>query len=207
MITKKCQHCQKVFQSKGRRKNFCTLQCSAQFRKKSISCICTYCSKTFLKSRSNYLRSSNLHFCSHLCSSQYHGANKPKKEYFCKKCEVSLGVGWHIVGNRSLCDKCNTNIVKWDNVLLGDFRQRFKNTYQYHARIRSLARTIYIKSLLPKQCYHCHYSLHYEICHIKPIKDFVDTNTVADVNAISNLVALCPNCHWEFDNGHLKLNI
>jgi predicted HNH restriction endonuclease len=25
------------------------------------------------------------------------------------------------------------------------------------------------------------------------------------VNALDNLVGLCPNCHWEFDHGLLQL--
>lgn len=29
--------------------------------------------------------------------------------------------------------------------------------------------------------------------------------TISDVNDPSNLVALCKNHHWEFDNGHLSL--
>ena len=37
-------------------------------------------------------------------------------------------------------------------------------------------------------------------------KDFDDNNTIAEINDISNLIGLCPNHHWEYDNGLLDLN-
>lgn len=40
-----------------------------------------------------------------------------------------------------------------------------------------------------------------EICHINGVAGFPDTATIDEINSPSNLIALCPNCHWEFDNG------
>ncbi|HEX8326042.1 MAG TPA: HNH endonuclease signature motif containing protein [Hymenobacter sp.] len=62
----------------------------------------------------------------------------------------------------------------------------------------------YRKSSRPKQCAICGYAVHYEVCHIKPISGFRATDSVADVNELANLVALCPNHHWEFDHGRLS---
>jgi hypothetical protein len=41
------------------------------------------------------------------------------------------------------------------------------------------------------------------VCHRRDVADFPDTATVREINALSNLVGLCPTHHWEFDNGCL----
>ena len=45
---------------------------------------------------------------------------------------------------------------------------------------------------------------HYEVCHIKGISDHGLDTTIGEINDIHNLIALCPNCHWEMDNGLLE---
>jgi len=37
------------------------------------------------------------------------------------------------------------------------------------------------------------------------VSDFPDAALIAEINDIANLVALCPNHHWEFDHGVLTL--
>lgn len=51
-----------------------------------------------------------------------------------------------------------------------------------------------------KKCSKCGYDKHFQICHIKSISSFPDDTMLSEINNISNVVALCPNCHWEFDN-------
>lgn len=63
----------------------------------------------------------------------------------------------------------------------------------------------YRKSDLPKACAVRHYCVHYEVCYIRPINSFLPTDSIGDVNKLSNLVALCPNHHWEFDHGLLPV--
>lgn len=49
-------------------------------------------------------------------------------------------------------------------------------------------------------CKICGYTKHFETAHIRPVSDFpVDTH-VSIINDPSNLMPLCPNCHWEHDN-------
>jgi predicted HNH restriction endonuclease len=54
-------------------------------------------------------------------------------------------------------------------------------------------------------CMSCGYGKHIEVCHLRQITDFPDTATVDEVNDLSNLTVLCPNCHWEFDNGLISV--
>ena len=52
-------------------------------------------------------------------------------------------------------------------------------------------------------CELCRYSKHVEVHHKKAIKHFPEDTLLCKVNNLGNLIALCPNCHWELDNGLL----
>lgn len=53
----------------------------------------------------------------------------------------------------------------------------------------------------------CNYDKHYEVCHIKDIKDFNGEETIYEVNNKTNLIHLCPNHHWEFDHNQIDLSL
>ena len=36
-------------------------------------------------------------------------------------------------------------------------------------------------------------------------KDFTREETIYEVNNKTNLIHLCPNCHWEFDHNQLDI--
>lgn len=55
-------------------------------------------------------------------------------------------------------------------------------------------------------CQNCGYNKHVEVCHIKPIASYSEDTKLDEINCIDNLVVLCPNCHWELDNGVLELS-
>lgn len=80
-----------------------------------------------------------------------------------------------------------------------------KNYQSYRSGIRKLAEQIYKDSGQVLSCKICGYNKHVEIAHIKAVSDFDDSTTIAEINDINNLVALCPNHHWEYDNGYIKL--
>ena len=62
--------------------------------------------------------------------------------------------------------------------------------------IRNRARSQY-KHI--KQCEFCGYEKHVEVCHIKQIGLFPEDTLISTINDRSNILILCPNCHWEFD--------
>lgn len=104
--------------------------------------------------------------------------------------------------NCSSCFMAETS-KDWSQVTLADMHNL--RAYQISTRVRGLARVTYRKSDKPKLCSNCGYDKHYEVCHIKAINSFSPETKVSDINSLDNLVALCPNCHWEFDNGLLEL--
>lgn len=141
----------------------------------------------------------NLKFCSRTCAVSYNNAVNPKRPKT-KKCKC----GAFIYSNRSQCKSC-FKATRYHSVdKIADIRCQAK--YQKSAVIRSLARRIYKKSNKPKTCYNCGYDKHYEVAHIKSIKSFPENTTLSVVNDLTNLVALCPNCHWEFDKGLLTIS-
>lgn len=166
--------------------------------------LCLMCGKGILAEEGQIL--SNIKrkkFCNQSCAATYNNAQRQKKGYYCSKCNGLIGYGFEQFGARKYCDKCNPNKIDWGTVSYKDAKD--KRSYQVNSRIRELARKNYLKSDAPKKCTNCGYDKHYEVCHIKPISSYEDEDTITTINELNNLVALCPNCHWELDHGLLKL--
>lgn len=136
----------------------------------------------------------NPKFCSRSCAAKQNNKIPKRKRriLYCKVCSKDTGDS-----RRQYCIPCNPNVVDWDNVTYEDITSIRK--YQKNSRIRDLARVKYKRSGKPNSCYICDYSTHVEICHIKPISSYLPTSKISEINDIKNLVALCPNHHWELD--------
>lgn len=158
---------------------------------------CTECQKEFNKSPSQMIRSTN-HFCSRSCSVSFANKNHPKREGQgnCKTCDT------RIRNKLIYCSTCTPKVDWSDRTLEGEWAKR---EYQKNSRIRTLARSIYAKSTKPKQCLKCGYANHFEVCHIQGISSFPPSAKISEVNSINNLIALCPNHHWELDHGKLSI--
>lgn len=147
-------------------------------------------------------KTQNPKFCSRSCSASYNNKISPKRvrTKSCKKCKNL------ILSQRVFCDKCKINIYNdWDNITIEEIQCKAK--YQRSAHIRENARRNFKKNVDKPSCLICGYTKHVEVCHIKPIDSFPSSTPVSVVNHIDNLVGLCPNHHWEFDNNQLELPI
>lgn len=71
--------------------------------------------------------------------------------------------------------------------------------------VRAKARKAYKEAGFPMKCAVCGYSAHVDIAHIKGIRQHTNDTKIFEINKLTNLVALCKNHHWEFDNGFLDL--
>ncbi len=140
----------------------------------------------------------NPKFCSKSCAAVYNNKKFPKrtkKKYFCVTC------GIEVINRRKYCLKHNPQNVNWSKITIKDVTDTLgKNANRYRS-IRNNSRNIYLKSNKPKYCVSCGYDKHFDVCHIKDIKSFSKETPVSIVNALDNLLALCPNCHWEAHNG------
>lgn len=149
---------------------------------------CLFCNKETINPR----------FCSHSCSAKLNNKLYPKRKptKFCKTC------GKNINCNSWYCKECKPKAVEERTLQEVIYTNHHKSSA--FALVRALARTV-AKSLGYKSCVNCKYEKHYEVCHIKAIGDFPLTAKLIEINSPDNLLCLCPNCHWEFDNGLLKL--
>lgn len=143
----------------------------------------------------------------------------------CQKCgtDVSYNFYGRSYRKRAYCEDC-LQIVRAEHAAkrmgtwsedwkapedrtLAELKEESKGNYwQYRIPIQKHAKKTYARSNRPKFCVVCGESNPYQVCHKKPVTDFPDTATVKEINAITNLVALCPTHHWQLDHGILKFN-
>jgi predicted HNH restriction endonuclease len=101
------------------------------------------------------------------------------------------------------CKKCRALLYKKDLT----YAEITKNAkYQKNAWIRDKARRVMKNLGIQKICRNCGYDKHVVVCHIKPISSFSEHSKISEINSTANLVYLCPNCHWELDNGLVKIS-
>jgi hypothetical protein len=152
----------------------------------------------------------NPKFCSKSCSAAYNNKIFPKRKIKkkCKKCDLTI----FKTGSR-FCkvhsDEYKNRSIKIQSKTIGEYRNKESikglHTSSKHVHVRGLARNKY-KDLTKEPCKNCGYDKHVELCHIKPIREFSDDALISEVNNINNIIQLCPNCHWEFDNGLLNIS-
>lgn len=135
---------------------------------------------------------SNPKYCSRSCAAKVSNKTpKRKKTKVCKTCSEC------IFNSRTYCSSC------WDKRKTALDMTLEEAIYDKHhkssafALIRSRARTV-MKNV--SSCQNCGYSKHVEICHVRPISKFPKDTLISEINDKTNLVALCRNCHWEFDH-------
>lgn len=87
----------------------------------------------------------------------------------------------------------------------GDLFSNRKNWQSARSSIQKLAQKVYEEFGKPYKCIICGYDSHIEIAHIKSVSEFPNEALVREINHPDNLIGLCPNHHWEYDNGLLKL--
>jgi len=152
----------------------------------------------------------NPKFCSISCSSSYNNMldngrkiGRARTVKRCRLCDIELSHN-----RRVKCDDCcnkiktrDGNFVDYENVTKG---MVLTNDTQKYRRIRGMAREVALKHGKLDSCFKCGYSLHVECAHIISLHSFDEEAKISEINHINNILGLCPNHHWEFDNGFLK---
>jgi hypothetical protein len=87
----------------------------------------------------------------------------------------------------------------------GELFESRKNWQSARTAIRNHANIVLQTSKQEPECKVCGYAKHVEVCHIKSVSEFTDEALIGEINALNNLVYLCPNHHWEFDNNGLDI--
>lgn len=155
-------------------------------------------------------QTSNPRFCSRSCSAAFNNAASPKRllvERSCPKCGVSLGVvkcdDIRLCGD---CRKGRRSWSEWEKTTLDQARSTGNaNAGSRYPYIRIHARKKWIALGNSMSCEECGYSHHIDVCHIKDVSSYDPSTLIGVINDLSNLVGLCKNHHWEFDNGFLRV--
>lgn len=139
--------------------------------------------------------------CSRACSNKFFPRRK-KELRKCRRCENRFpGYG--------TCPACKDEIIankeRFQQTTLAELAEAYDNQGVHKSWRYSELRGDARRKTDFKSCTVCGYDVHVEVCHIKPISSFPQTATVAEVNDLTNLVGLCPNHHYEFDHGLIKL--
>ena len=151
---------------------------------------CLHCNKEFEKSNSDIKKSPN-NYCSRSCAAKRN--NKKPKRQRTNRCEC----GVLILSDRKRCSHCHQKSILPKDCTLGE--ASYDYGHNAYAKVRQRARTV-AKRQGWTSCCKCGYDKHIEIAHIKAISNFPSDTPLTEINCPSNLMPLCPNCHWEFDH-------
>ena len=135
-------------------------------------------------------------FCTRSHAASFNNVGRcrvPKKVHLCLGCGSTIRLG------SKLCKLCCGS--KLHTTSKGELFARRKNWQSARSSIRRHAALVYAASGLPMQCAFCKYDRHVDIAHLRPVSSFPDSATIVEINALSNLIPLCPNHHWEHDHG------
>jgi len=204
MLTKQCSHCNITFETIITNKKYCSELC----RNKVYYIV--HKNKKF-NNHTRCLQCSNLtinpKFCNQSCAAKFNNKFKTKRKL--KNTCVLCQTGIH--KKSKFCKTCKTNDEMFktnaasrrveipSDLTLKEAMYKNSQRSSSHALIRTRARALCHK--LYSACKFCGYNKHIEIAHIKPISSFPDDTPLSIINSLSNLLPLCPNCHWEFDRG------
>jgi hypothetical protein len=176
----------------------------------SLTLNCYKCNKKIRRIQSEIRASkSGKHFCSRSCAASINNlgsCRNPRVEKTCNKCSKLY---YRSSGHKSplLCEVCSAAVKDKSEAIknssLRDYQVKGKHPSWKNAAIRNFARS-WNKDLKGLPCQNCGYSKHIEFCHIKAISSFEKTALLKEVNSPDNILVLCRNCHWEFDNQELE---
>lgn len=131
-------------------------------------------------------------YCSRICSNKFH--KRPPRPHLltkrCKECFILIPKSHHY------CKPCRVKRFEMKDITL----QEAIYTKHHVSSAYSLVRTRARASFPSCPCQKCGYDKHTEVCHIKAISTFALDTKLSVINDRSNLLRLCPNCHWEHDN-------
>lgn len=144
-------------------------------------------------------------FCDKSCAAIFNNRHFPKRHKVCSSCSKPFKKP---TSKKNLCRPCSDKA----KVYVDTVGSRTKKEMFVHRKNWQSARTairVHAYKLFTKNnkliCKVCGYDKHVEVCHKQSVSSFHGDTLIKDINVLTNLVALCPNHHWEYDNGLLQL--
>ncbi|MCO6501383.1 MAG: HNH endonuclease [Vicingus serpentipes] len=165
---------------------------------------CIHCNKIIVvKDNEKAAETRKRKFCSRSCANTHNNLkikSSSENRRICPLCGKKKNT------YSTLCIKCfNKSKEIITSLTKGELFDKYRNWQSARSTIQSNARKVLIESGREMKCVECEYSLHVDCCHIKDVSEFSSDSLISEINDTNNLVWLCKNHHWEFDNELLKL--
>ena len=162
------------------------------------------------KALEEYYKSPNIcKFCGEIIKvEENQKPSEVKKKVFCGS---SCSASFNNRGREKKQKKDKENLTKpekfsfFEGVTKKEFFDKKGVYYKFRSEIRKHAQYVYGKNQGVKTCKVCGYGKHIQVCHIKSVSSFSDDTLIIEINSKDNLVGLCPNHHWEYDHGLIKI--
>jgi hypothetical protein len=138
-------------------------------------------------------------YCSRSCATR---VNNPKRAV---KSICECGGSKYYSSIR--CHRCKKQ-DDYDTMMAKPIRDYICNHPEAKAKynhVRTWARRTMERYGPKKECAVCGFDIIVEVCHIESITEFSEDALMGEVNALDNLVYLCPNHHAMFDRGLIIL--
>ena len=185
--------------------------------------ICLNCNKTIdIRKGQKVGEVRKKKFCDRSCAAVYNNRRKglvPLNRNSSGKCKIcscdiifkrAKSGGYQ---KRSYCSKCLTEFrakrngadTYIANLTRDQLMSRYAKYYIGRNMIRQHAKKIFNDSKKDKKCIVCGYDKHIDVAHVKGVSDFDGSVLISIINNQDNLVALCPNHHWEYDEGLIAI--
>jgi hypothetical protein len=155
-------------------------------------------------------KTSNPKFCSRSCASSHSNKAAPKRRRSrkCQRCDDFVRNYKSLLCEKHYQDRLMGLRANLENRTIEEYTSRDcisrLHPSSRFAHIRGLCRS-WNKDKTKLPCAVCGYDKHVELAHIKPVSAFPVTAKLKEVNSPMNVIQLCPNCHWEFDNKLITL--
>lgn len=113
-----------------------------------------------------------------------------------------------IHANRQHCSTHKRVLSRSEYYTLTVAEFKARNAHQHPSYYRGHLNTLtrLLNAHRPRVCQACGYSKHIEYCHMQPLSAFEATTTIEEISGPANIFLLCPNCHWEYDHGLLRVD-
>lgn len=183
----------------------------------------TYCKQCGivipLKAGTKIQRTKKRKFCSWHCVAMFHRQSERRDKLLpittiCNLCNSPFShIKRHSSATRRYCPTCGPKAATLnrgamlfdDSVTIAEVFERAASWQSARSKIQRHARDSFLSSGRPLACQVCGYEKHVEIAHRIPVSKHDKSHLLRTVNNQSNLFALCPTHHWEYDNGLLIL--
>lgn len=202
---KRCKHCGQVIPFENRRNDFCDHSCAASFNNTGR-----------LRNTKSKVSKGKVDTFLNISDEEFTKSVKNAKTW--KEVLVNLGFSPNAgvdtknrIRERCAMLKIELGIrkavpeVNWSTRTKGELFNSSKNWQSARTTIRKMAQKSFEEAEKSHKCIVCGYNKHVEIAHIRAVADFSDGDLLSEINHPDNLVGLCPNHHWEFDNGLISL--